>query len=145
MAAFFIVHAGQWVGKWEGPEGRSQITIPLPNQVHGCFFRNGRASTALPRMSSPGWTGAEEIESLRNVGEVGGAWILSDSYLTLNMSRVYIYRRDDDPTAEMVSLETSNGRRIVVHRTKKESILMTSEGSGKTTRYLLCKRKDNDN
>uniref|UniRef100_A0AC34FZP4 Uncharacterized protein n=1 Tax=Panagrolaimus sp. ES5 TaxID=591445 RepID=A0AC34FZP4_9BILA len=71
----------------------------------------------------------------------GEKWKLVDEYQTIENGKISIYKRDDDPTAEIISLVTLYGRRIVVHRTKKEVILMSSEGNGNTTRYLQCKRE----
>ena len=85
-----------------------------------------------------------ESASLKELGSLrdGGAdWKLFDEYQTINNGKISIYRRDDDPTAEIIALVTSNGRRIVVHRSKREAILMSSDRQGKATRYLQCKRE----
>jgi|UniRef100_A0A914QEU0 hypothetical protein len=68
-------------------------------------------------------------------------WELFDEYSTINNGKISIYKREDDPTAEIITLVTSNGRRIVVHRTKKEAILMSSDRQGNATRYIQCKRE----
>uniref|UniRef100_A0A914Z6H1 Uncharacterized protein n=1 Tax=Panagrolaimus superbus TaxID=310955 RepID=A0A914Z6H1_9BILA len=87
-------------------------------------------------------SGLEDLGASSLSTKIGEKWKLFDEYQTIDNGKISIYRRDDDATAEIISLVTLNGRRIVVHRTKKEVILMSSDRQGSATRYLQCKREN---
>uniref|UniRef100_A0AC34QGU2 Nuclear receptor domain-containing protein n=1 Tax=Panagrolaimus sp. JU765 TaxID=591449 RepID=A0AC34QGU2_9BILA len=107
--------------------GNQKVVDEFGGQLASCLnFKLGR----------PGISGTVTLGCI----STGQEWQLAEEYPTVNGGKVTIHRRADDPSAELISLMTASGRRIVVQRTKTESLLMSSDRAGKTTRYLQCKK-----